>query len=287
MSTTIWQRSGTLLSASPPWMRPRLTDGRSNSSEDSRENGRDSIRRKTSIAFRTALSPSHGVEPWAERPWTCRRKASTPLAWTPTCRSVGSPVIAKSPREPAADDVVDRARVDVLGLLVGHADEAHADLVLLGQVAQRAHHRGDAALHVIGAAAVQPVALDPRRELLHVARDDVEVPVEDDRRRVERSDAGGEDRQAAEDAVVDVDLAGLQPALDEARARADAVRLRRVVRDQPLGQGALVHRGKGSRARGEAGRGRAAQRLVQTTVKRSAFDGAALPAASTAETRSL
>ena len=100
MSTTIVQRSGTLLSASPPWIRPRFTDGRSNSSEDSREKGNDSIRRNTSIAFKTALSPSHGVEPWAARPNTCRRKASTPLAWTPTCRSVGSPVIAKSPPKP-------------------------------------------------------------------------------------------------------------------------------------------------------------------------------------------
>ena len=100
MSTTIVQRSGTLLSASPPWMRPRLTDGRSNISEDSRENGSDSIRRNTSIAFSTALSPSHGVEPCAERPWMFRRNASTPFAWTPTCRSVGSPVIAKSAGKP-------------------------------------------------------------------------------------------------------------------------------------------------------------------------------------------
>ena len=63
--------------------------------------GIDSIRRKTSIAFRTALSPSHGVEPWAEVPNTRMRMASTPLASTPTCRSVGSPVIAKSPTWPA------------------------------------------------------------------------------------------------------------------------------------------------------------------------------------------
>ena len=91
-------------------------------------------------------------------------------------------------REAAADDLVGRARVDVLGLLVGHADEAHADRVLLAQVAQRAHHRREPALHVVGAAAVQPVALDPRRELLHVAGHHVEVPVEDHRR------AAGADR---------------------------------------------------------------------------------------------
>ena len=100
MSTTMVHSSGTLLSASPPWIRPRLIDGRSNSSEDSRENGKVSIRRKTSIAFSTALSPSHGVEPWAARPRTTIRQASTPLAWTPTCSPVGSPVIAKSPTKP-------------------------------------------------------------------------------------------------------------------------------------------------------------------------------------------
>ena len=68
MSTTMVHSSGTLFSASPPLIRPRLIDGRSNSSEDSRENGRVSIRRNTSMAFSTALSPSHGVEPCAARP---------------------------------------------------------------------------------------------------------------------------------------------------------------------------------------------------------------------------
>ncbi len=93
---SIVQMSGTLFSASPPMIRPRLIEGRSKSSEDSRVNGSDSILRKTSIALSTALSPSQGVELWAERPLTSRRMASTPLAWTPMWRSVGSPVMAKS-----------------------------------------------------------------------------------------------------------------------------------------------------------------------------------------------
>ena len=97
MSTSITQRSGTLLSASPPRMRPRLIEGRSNRSEDSRAKGRDSIWRNTSIAFSTALSPIQGVEPWAAVPVTSIRMASTPLAWMPMCMLVGSPVIAKSP----------------------------------------------------------------------------------------------------------------------------------------------------------------------------------------------
>ena len=91
--------SGTLLSASPPRMRPRLIEGRSNRSELSRAKGSDSIARNASSAFRIALSPSHGVAPCAAVPLTSSRIASTPFACTPTCRSVGSPVIAKSPRE--------------------------------------------------------------------------------------------------------------------------------------------------------------------------------------------
>ena len=57
MSTSITQLSGTLLSASPPRMRPRLIEGRSNRSELSRANGSDSIARNASSAFRIALSP--------------------------------------------------------------------------------------------------------------------------------------------------------------------------------------------------------------------------------------
>ena len=86
------------MSASPPTIRLRLIEGRSNRSEDSRAKGRISIWRKTSIAFSTALSPIQGVEPCAAVPVTSMRMASTPFAWMPMCMSVGSPVIAKSPR---------------------------------------------------------------------------------------------------------------------------------------------------------------------------------------------
>ena len=97
MSTSITQVSGTLFKASPPRIRPRLIDGRSNSSEDCLENGSDSIPRNTEKAFVIALSPSHGVDPCAARPLTSIRTASTPFAATPISMSVGSPVIAKSP----------------------------------------------------------------------------------------------------------------------------------------------------------------------------------------------
>ena len=97
MSTSIAQRSGTLLMRSPPMIRPRLMEGRSNRSEASRANGIAWMLRKASTALSTALSPSHGVEPCAEVPSTSIRSASTPFDWTPIRRSVGSPVIAKSP----------------------------------------------------------------------------------------------------------------------------------------------------------------------------------------------
>ena len=48
MSMSMLQRSGTLLNASPPSMRATLIDGRSKRSDDSRLNGKVSIRRKTS-----------------------------------------------------------------------------------------------------------------------------------------------------------------------------------------------------------------------------------------------
>ena len=51
MSTSIAQRSGTLLNASPPMIRARLIDGRSKRSEDSRLNGSVSMRRKTSMGL--------------------------------------------------------------------------------------------------------------------------------------------------------------------------------------------------------------------------------------------
>ena len=71
MSTSIVQRSGTLLKASPPTIRARLIDGRSKRSEDSRLKGSVSMRRNASWALRIALSPIQGVEPCAARPLTC------------------------------------------------------------------------------------------------------------------------------------------------------------------------------------------------------------------------
>ena len=157
------------------------------------------------------------------------------------CRSVGSPVSAKSALQALLDEDVGRAPRDVLGLLVGDADEAHADLVLRGHVLERAHHGRQRALHVVGAAADEPIALDPRGELALARGDDVEVAVEDDGRAVGGADLGQDDRQPVVVDAVDLQLARLQPALDEAGSRAQTLAAGGVVGDEALGEDVLVH----------------------------------------------
>ena len=205
-------------------------------------NGSVSIARNTSIAFSTALSPSHGVELCAARPWTTIRITSTPLACTPMCRSVGSPVIAKSPPRPCARPRVGRALVELLGLLVGHADEPHADRVLVVDVLQRAHHRRQAALHVVGAAADQPVALDPRLELLGSPGTTSRWPWKTTQGASGR--AAARLRRPARAARCDRGRAprsrGIRATLDESCGGDEIVGPRGVVADQPLGQVALV-----------------------------------------------
>jgi len=117
-----------------------------------------------------------------------------------------------------------RAAVEwLIRLLVGYADEVDPDGGLGGELPDGAHHRREAALHVVGAAADQAVAVDARLELAGPPGHDVDVAVEDDRRTVRGADRGGEDRQAAGRDVLHVDLVRLQPALDEAGGRLDPV----------------------------------------------------------------
>ena len=114
--------------------------------------------------------------------------------------------------------------------------------VVLRDVVDGAHHRRQAALHVVGAAADQPVALDARRELARVRGHDVEVAVEDHAGAVGRADVGQHHRQTAELAPRHRNLTRLEPALDEADRGAQAVAGGRVVGDEPLGQDPFVHR---------------------------------------------
>jgi hypothetical protein len=97
-------------------------------------------------------------------------------------RSVGSPGDGEVAEVAGPHQEVRGAVVDLLGLLVRDAREVHAHAVLRGHVAERADHRREAALHVVGAAPVQAVAVHARLELLRAAGHHVEVPVQHDRR---------------------------------------------------------------------------------------------------------
>src|SRR5262249_23278525 len=64
-----------------------------------------------------------------------------------------------------------------------------------------------------------------------------------------RADLGRQGEAVTELVVGHADLARLQPALDEARARAQPLDTGRVVADQTLGQGQFVHPQEGRRTR--------------------------------------
>ena len=120
------------------------------------------------------------------------------------------------------------------GLLVGHEVQDDAP----GCVPERDHrvdHRREAALHVRGAAAVQPVAVDVRRELRAVlGRHDVVVAVEV-QRAVALADARLED-QIGEAARLEAER--FQLGLEQRDALGVAVprRVLGVDRDEPPGQ---------------------------------------------------
>ena len=92
-------------------------------------------------------------------------------------RSVGSPVIAKSRRVTLLDEEIRRSIGLLLGLLVRNDDEDDTHVGLVAELLDGAHHRRKPALHVVGAAAVEPVALDAGRELLGTCGNDVDVTV--------------------------------------------------------------------------------------------------------------
>ncbi len=161
------------------------------------------------------------------------------------CRSVGSPVIAKSPLRPAATtSSVERASTSS-DSSSGTQRKRTQHIALVGAVLQRAHHRREAALHVVGAAPDQAVALDARHVLRLEARHDVEVAVEDHRRGVgPRPDLGGQHRQPVVGLLAHLDVARLQPAAHERGRGRQLLGARRVVRDEAFGKRAFVDHGR-------------------------------------------
>src|SRR2546423_12575664 len=95
MSTSIEHSSGTLLNASPPRIRARLIEGRSNRSLDSRAKGSVSMRREAAWALGIAVAPPPGVPPWGAGPGALVRTARTPLGPTPPGGAVGAPLGGK------------------------------------------------------------------------------------------------------------------------------------------------------------------------------------------------
>ncbi len=93
-------------------------------------------------------------------------------------------------QHPFGDQPISRPVVDLGCLLVGNDHHSDPGERLLGQIAHRAEHRGEAALHVVGTTSDQAVSVDHRLELLLLARHHVEVPVEDDLRHVVPATAG-------------------------------------------------------------------------------------------------
>ena len=200
-----------------------MIEGRSNRSELSRANGSDSIdaERVERLQDRVVAEPRRRAVRGRARHLEPHRQHALRLhADVQVGRLAGD-------REVAGVAVLDQelgAAVDLLlGLLVrdDREDDAHARLV--AQLLERAHHRRERALHVVGAAAVEPVALDPRRELLLPGGDDVEVAVQDDRRAVLRARPPPPAPAARGLELLDRDVARLEPALYEPGGPPDAV----------------------------------------------------------------
>jgi hypothetical protein len=82
---------------------------------------------------------------------------------------VGSPGDREVTHVAVLDEPVGRPQLGLVGLLVGDAHEVDADVAAAGHLASRHHHRRERALHVVGAAADQAVAVDARLELLRWA----------------------------------------------------------------------------------------------------------------------
>src|SRR5215216_3715366 len=117
----------------------------------------------------------------------------------------------------------------------------HAHAVLRGQVPEGADHRREAALHVVGAAPVEAVAVDPRLELLLTTGDYVQMPVQNDCRAAIGPDGGGQEGPPVVLSADHLHVARLEPALDEARGGLHPLEGGRVVGDEALCQSAFIH----------------------------------------------
>ena len=182
MSTCMMQVSGTLLIASPPSILPRLMLGRSKKSLTlaGERHGLDAAEDVVGLEHGVVAEPrGRSVRGGAADGEAEREHALGLHADVKVGRLAGDREVAAVA---ALDQNVGAADAHRLGLFVGDAEEADLHPFLVAQIAQRAHHRGERGLHVVGAATDQVVALDARLELAGLAGDDVDVAVEDEHR---------------------------------------------------------------------------------------------------------
>ena len=138
--------------------------------------------------------------------------------------------------EAGIDQPVAAAVLPLLGLLVADDPEAHPHPVLVAQRRGDDHHRRDRALHVVGAAPVEPIAFEPRLELLGVGGDDVDVALQHDRGRPRGPHFRLHHRQPPHRFAGRLDISRLEPRFHKPGALDDVLLLAGLVRDQPLGQ---------------------------------------------------
>ena len=75
---------------------------------------------------------------------------------------------------------IGRAALNILRLFVRDADQLDSNLILLACVIDRTNHRCQRPLHVVSAAANQPVSFNPWHKLLSEGGDDIEMAMEND-----------------------------------------------------------------------------------------------------------
>ena len=140
------------------------------------------------------------------------------------------------------DHGVGGAQVQLLGFLVRDADQPYAHPLLALQVLERAHHRRQSALHVVGAAPDQVVALHLGLELLWTPGHDVEMAVQDHAGGAVagRADLGHQHRKPVVLQVLHLDVPGRQPAANEPGGGHQLLGAGRDVLNQPLGQDQLI-----------------------------------------------
>ena len=242
MSTSITQRSGTLLSASPPMIRPSEIDGRGNRSDDS-------LRERQRLDRAEDVDRlQHGVVALPRRRAVRRLAADLDPQRQ---HALGLDADVQVGRLPGDREI---ARVALFDQVVGAPLGRRVGL-LVGRRRRSARARGSARPARPPRTSSRPGRPSCRRRRARTGgrrrcagRTAPGVPGTTSTwpwkitvGPVGRADGGSQHRHAVVDAVLDVDVARLEPALDEAGGRLDALHGGGVVGDQPLAECTFLH----------------------------------------------